>query len=59
MMMMLLMQNWYDDDIDNDDDDEDGGVSTEPFQYCGHFRPKHKDAKFFVNHLNPVMFVII
>ena len=28
--------------------------------YCwGYFRPKHKDAKNFENHLNPVILVFI
>ena len=30
-----------------------------PFQCWGYFRPKHKDAKFFEKHFNPVMLVFI
>ena len=29
------------------------------FQCWGYFRPKHKDAKIFENHLNPVKLVFI
>ena len=30
-----------------------------PFQCWGYFCPKHKDAKIFEKHLNPVMLVLI
>ena len=30
-----------------------------PFNAIGYFLPKHKDAKIFENHLNPVMLVFI
>ena len=30
-----------------------------PFQCRDYFRPKHKDAKIFEKHLNPVMLVLI
>ena len=30
-----------------------------PFQCIGYFNPKHKDAKIFEIHLNPVMLVFI
>ena len=28
-------------------------------QSWGHFHPKHKDAKIFEKHLNPIMLVFI
>ena len=30
-----------------------------PFQCWGYYRPKHKDAMTFENHLNPIMMVFI
>ena len=30
-----------------------------PYQCWGYFRPKHKDANIFENHLNPVILVLI
>ena len=36
------------------------GVNTHyPFQCWGYIRPKHKGAKIFEKHLNPVMLVFI
>ena len=34
-------------------------LDLKPFQCWGNFRPKHRDAKLFENHLNPVILAIV
>ena len=36
-----------------------GTNAHSPFPMRSYFRPKHKDAKYFENHLNPIMLVFI